>query len=111
LVFVTTNVTDEAHYAKPHRPGRYRSRMSIPGHFFNEGRYAFTIVLTEHARKSVAVAHQAVAIDVVDLGENRGGYFGAWHGVVRPLLQWRTSSLEAGYEGSNPAALEGLARP
>jgi lipopolysaccharide transport system ATP-binding protein len=92
LVFVTTNVTDQDFYAKPHLPGRYRSRVTIPGHFFNEGRYAFTVVLTERARKSVAVAHQAVAIDVVDLGENRGGYFGAWHGVVRPLLQWRTAS-------------------
>lgn len=107
LVFVTTNVTDEEHYAKPHRPGRYRSRVMIPGHFFNEGRYAFTVLLTERARKGLAVAHQAVAIDVVDLGESRGGYFGTWHGVVRPLLQWRTTTVEPAHGVTAASAAPG----
>jgi lipopolysaccharide transport system ATP-binding protein len=93
--FVTTNVTDEEFYAKPHAPGRYRSRGIVPANYLNEGRYVLRVQLTERARRSLAVAEDAVAVDVVDLGENRGGYFGAWPGVVRPLLPWRTERFSS----------------
>jgi lipopolysaccharide transport system ATP-binding protein len=88
--FVTTNVTDAQFYARPHPTGWYRSRGTIPANYLNEGRYTVRVQLTERARRSLAVVEDAVSIDVVDLGDQRGGYFGAWPGVVRPLLSWNT---------------------
>ena len=93
-VFNATNANDATWYAKPHPVGRYRSQCTIPAHFFNEGRYFATIILAERARHVLAHAQQAIAIDMIDFGEDRGGYFGYWGGVVRPKLDWRTEREE-----------------
>jgi lipopolysaccharide transport system ATP-binding protein len=94
-VFASISATDQAWFSKPHPLGRYRSRCTIPANFFNEGRYLVTIRLMERARHVIGLAEQVVAVDFIDLGEHRGGYFGRWNGAVRPLLPWRTETANS----------------
>lgn len=91
-VFASTNLTDTRWYAAPHPVGYYTSVCRIPPNFFNAGRYAVTVLLVERGRHVVAQADRAVSIDMVDLGEQRGGYFGTWGGVIRPLLEWSSTA-------------------
>jgi lipopolysaccharide transport system ATP-binding protein len=90
-VFASTNLTDKKWYAAPHPVGIYKAVCKIPPNFFNAGRYAVTLLLVERGRHVVAQADRAVSVEMVDLGEQRGGYFGRWGGVIRPLLEWSST--------------------
>ena len=91
--FTTTSVTDDRWYGAPHPAGVYRSRCVVPKNLFNSGRYSFSVSLVERQSEPLDVARRAVSIDMVDYGDFRGGYFGHWSGVVRPLLDWKTDNV------------------
>ena len=74
--------------------GRHRLTCTIPAHLLNEGRYSVTIHLGPSINQTFAFAEDCVAFDVHDTGEQRGLYAGAWPGVVRPKLEWRTTANE-----------------
>jgi lipopolysaccharide transport system ATP-binding protein len=92
-VFTSVSLTDARWFGKPHPVGKFRSQVTLPANFFNNGRYSFSVSLMERQSQVVDSARRAVAIDLVDYGDNRGGYFGNWGGVVRPLLDWNTECI------------------
>ena len=71
-------------------PDSFSAPNNLPANFFNASRYFASVLLVERENHMVALANRAVAVDMVDLGDHRGGYFGHWGGVVRPLLDWET---------------------
>lgn len=85
--------TSDSWYGKPHPPGRYRSRCRIPANLLNAGRYFVTLFLVENAVNVVASLNRFAALELIDDGQDRGGFLGAWQGVVRPKLNWNTEPL------------------
>jgi lipopolysaccharide transport system ATP-binding protein len=92
-VLAAPSTSDSAWYLKPHPSGRYRSRCTIPARLLNEGRYFVSLFLVENAVNVVAALNRFVALELIDDGQERGGFMGAWHGVVRPRLAWKTESV------------------
>ncbi|HEV2802864.1 MAG TPA: ABC transporter ATP-binding protein [Pyrinomonadaceae bacterium] len=92
-VFVTHDC-DPAWRQKPRPAGRYVSTAWIPGNLFSEGTLIVGAAVSTH---DPVVVHfyerDAVAFQVIDSLEGdsaRGDYAGPMHGVIRPLLDWRT---------------------
>ena len=81
---------------RPRQTGRYISRALIPGNFLAEGSIFVSSLINSfspnivHIHERHAVAFQV--IDALDGDSARGDFGGTMKGVVRPLLQWETSS-------------------
>ena len=89
-VFSSASISDSRWHQKPHPLGTYRSRCRIPGGLLNDGAHSVSVIFVENGVKPIAQFDRALRIELVDLGQNRGGYFGYWGGVVRPDLNWET---------------------
>jgi lipopolysaccharide transport system ATP-binding protein len=95
--FVTAD-NDPEWRRRPKPPGRYVSRVRIPGNFLSEGTLVIDAAIstmdpvTVHVHEREAVAFQV--IDSIDGDSARGQYGGAIPGVVRPHLDWRTLAEE-----------------
>ena len=89
-VLASPSITDAKWYQRPHPAGLYRSRCAIPGKLLNQGSYKISALLVENGRHIAAQLDRVVSVELVDLGQSRGGYFGYWGGVVRPELNWTT---------------------
>ena len=80
---------------RPRPAGRWVSTVSIPGNFLAEGRFFVTASLaTMHPWVMQFCERDAVSFQVIDSMDGdsaRGDYGGTFEGVVRPLLQWRTT--------------------
>lgn len=85
---------------RPRLPGRYVVRTQIPGNFLAEGIFYISPALRslnpEIRRFRVGDAVAFHVVDSMDGDTARGDYSGGVSGVVRPLLQWKTTyqSLE-----------------
>jgi lipopolysaccharide transport system ATP-binding protein len=96
-VFVTAD-TDPMWRRKPKPAGHYVSRVTIPGNFLSEGHLVIDAALSTldpvmvHAHEREAVAFQV--IDSLEGDSLRGDYGGAFPGVVRPHLCWKTVTEE-----------------
>jgi lipopolysaccharide transport system ATP-binding protein len=84
----------DAIWRRPAEKGRHDVTAWIPGDLLNEGTLMVSVLLASLASgKSVkhAVASDAVAFSVVDLGKGgtaKGDLVGRWGGAVCPLLRW-----------------------
>jgi lipopolysaccharide transport system ATP-binding protein len=94
-ILASPSTTDTEWYQRPHPAGCFRSRCLIPGGFLNTGRFGVTVILVENGCNIIAQLDKVVHMDMVDLGVNRGGYWGYWGGVIRPLLNWTTEYSES----------------
>lgn len=94
-VLASPSHTDSTWYQQPHPVGRFRSECVLPPHLLNEGRYDLTLLLVENGREVVAQVERIVSLEMVDLGESRGGFYDFWGGVVRPRLNWQTSQINS----------------
>lgn len=79
---------------RPRPKGTYTTRAKIPGNFLAEGmHYVNFHVLSLNPNKLLASEEGAIVFNVVDSQDGdsaRGDYTGAFPGLVRPLLQWKT---------------------
>jgi lipopolysaccharide transport system ATP-binding protein len=86
--------TDREWRGKPRPPGRYVTTAWVPGNLFTEGAVIVNVeMLTTHPMTHHFKEKQAVAFQVVDSMDGdsaRGDWGGAWSGIVRPMLDWRT---------------------
>ncbi len=101
LRIFTTIDNDPAWRKRPRSPGRYTSRVWIPGNFLSEGiLFVGPGIYTlnpniKHFRINDAVAFQV--IDNMDGSSARVDFVGNMGGVIRPLLKWETKcKREAG---------------
>jgi len=80
--------------------GRYISRGWIPGNLLSEGTlFVSPALLTLEPDVPQFIARDAISFHVVDTGPGsaesaRGNYARNLKGVIRPLLQWETSTVE-----------------
>ena len=90
------NAAPEEWFGRPHPSGLFRSRLTIPANFLNDGLYYITVYILTLGPLIVEVdAPQVLSFNVFDTGVMRtpGGGTGRWLGAVRPRLPWRTEFL------------------
>ncbi|MFH0986188.1 MAG: ABC transporter ATP-binding protein [Candidatus Omnitrophota bacterium] len=98
LVFGTTPFAEKKWYGKPLPRGLFRSVCRIPGDLLNNGTYRVDIYFTKNTNFVTYHKEGLLSFDVADSDELRHGYYGEIHGVIRPLLDWRTEFID------NPSA-------
>lgn len=101
-VFATFD-SDQEWQSKPRPAGRFVSRTQIPGNFLSEGSLMIAAAITTmeplivHFHETDAVTF--LVVDSLEGNSARGAYAGHMPGVVRPLLQWNTTTISS--EGSD----------
>ena len=78
----------------PLKKGKYKSKCIIPKNLLNKGRYLFTIILVGNNFELITQLDKIVALDLDEMGTERGEYFGYWGGIVRPYLNWENVFIE-----------------
>jgi lipopolysaccharide transport system ATP-binding protein len=91
------NLVSDGWFGQPHEPGLYRAICTLPANFLNEGLYYISVYFVTLGPLAVeAEAPQLLSFSVFDTGVMREpGGGGAWHGMVRVRLPWRTEMLAA----------------
>lgn len=95
-VLMSSSISPSASTTVPTQPqpaGEYRTVCTVPEHLLNEGRYSITVHVGRGINQPHAIAEDCVTFDVHDTGNQRGLYSGAWPGVVRPRLTWRSEKI------------------
>lgn len=93
FVFASISHLDRQYYKMPHKKGCYQIAFNSPANFYNNKTYRVLYVMTDKAHQVIADSQKDVSFEIFDNGNMRGGYFGNWDGVVRPLLSWETKKV------------------
>lgn len=92
-ILVSHDWSERSRYEQ-RRPGRYVSRVTLPGNFLSEGAVFVTVAAATHTPHEIHfTVRDAVTFNVVDSPEGdgtRGDLAGVVPGVVRPRLVWNT---------------------
>ncbi len=75
-------------------PGIYKTTCTLPGNFLNEGLYSVNVLLLTDAVHLEVTMNEVISFTVYETGLMRKEFSGAWGGVVRPRLGWRTECLQ-----------------
>jgi lipopolysaccharide transport system ATP-binding protein len=96
-LFITSDA-QHSENVRPRAPGRYRSRVEIPGNFLAEGMCSLDVAISTMDPVIVHVWERGLlTFHVTDAGEGgtvRGNYAGEFPGAVRPMLPWKTERLD-----------------
>ncbi len=76
-----------------YKKGLHKSTCYIPKNLLNTGRYYLTVLLVGENFQIITQVNKVIAFDVSEIGLNRGQYFGAWRGAVRPILNWKNEEV------------------
>ncbi|MDY0038798.1 MAG: polysaccharide ABC transporter ATP-binding protein [Desulforhabdus sp.] len=80
--------------SRPMQAGLIRSVCYFPGNLLNSGHHRIVLLAVKDA-SSVILRHESrVSLDILDLREREGGWFGREPGVVQPVLKWTTEFLD-----------------
>jgi lipopolysaccharide transport system ATP-binding protein len=91
------------------RAGLYRSSFEIPGDLLNDGVHRVELNIRRNERQLVYRLDDVLVFDVLDVAEDRMGFFGKQVGAVRPPLAWQTALVEEQLEPDTPPQLAGSA--
>lgn len=91
----SANLVRDEWFGEPAPEGTYRSTCVLPANFLNDGRYTIHVAVRTDVTHIEAYAGDVVTFTVYDTGEMRREFGGAWLGVVRPKLAWRTDEVSA----------------
>ena len=72
--------------------GLIRSRCLIPGDLLNDGGHRLAVHVVKNGQTLLRDDH-ALSFDVHDAADQRGGWYGKWHGVVRPAFAWEAEVI------------------
>jgi lipopolysaccharide transport system ATP-binding protein len=96
-VFGSINNQEESFYGKPMSIGTYLSRCKVPANFFNNGSFDLFVNLFSENYTDAKLAENVLRLDINDGFLVRGDYTAGYAGVVRPLLNWNTYSVNSEY--------------
>ena len=109
LLFNAGPVEESPWYGQPFPAGIYRDVCHIPGDLLNNGIHRVDVLLIQDQTRVVYRHGELLVFEVRDSLERRGGWFGTWTGVTRPLLPWSTERLDAPrVSGREPEVGRGL---
>ena len=84
---------EDPHREKPLKPGVYRSTLTLPANFLNEGEYRILAAVQRQGTHFEAVTREDLVFRTTDSGRMRSEHKGSWDGSLRPLLPWKTEML------------------
>jgi lipopolysaccharide transport system ATP-binding protein len=96
MAFNTLPPVGSAWRGKPFPVGRFRDVCHIPADLLNDGRYRIELLVVQDETTVVYRDDDILTFEVRDSADLRGGWYGRWPGVVRPLLAWDTQLVESG---------------
>jgi lipopolysaccharide transport system ATP-binding protein len=77
-------------------PGTYKSSVTFPPHFFNNGFFTLGVAISTLDPVIVHVAdYNAISFEVLDVLSSitRNGYVGKMDGYLRPILNWENQKI------------------
>ena len=80
---------------KPLKPGVFKSICTVPANFLNSVSYSVSVLLIGENFELIVQLDSVIRFEMLELGYNRGAYFGTWNGLVRPYLNWKTEFITA----------------
>ncbi len=78
---------------KKYKKGSYKSICCIPKNLLNTGTYFITIILVGEGMNIIKQLDKVVSFEAKESGIERNDYFGAWNGLVRPILKWNHEEI------------------
>jgi lipopolysaccharide transport system ATP-binding protein len=78
----------------PLSAGIYRSSCMIPGNLLNNAEYSITLIFRNQNEVVLELA-RVLQFEVLDSEDGRHGWFGKWHGILRPRFPWKTEAVLA----------------
>ncbi len=78
---------------RPMPAGKLRSICSVPGDLLNSGSHRFVVFAVKDISSIIYSYESRVAINIHDMRERQGSWFGRAPGVVQPVLKWTTEYL------------------
>ena len=73
--------------SKPMAPGRYSSRLTIPGMFMNDDIYSINLIFVKDTSAHMLYLEDLLTFEVVE-NAREGNWFGKWPGAVRPNFEF-----------------------
>jgi lipopolysaccharide transport system ATP-binding protein len=92
-VFSSLSNRETAWYGRPMPKGRYRTRCAVPGDLLNAGWFTVDVNVFGKDFTDQRLLRDVLRLELQDSGNLRGDYYGAYLGVVRPALAWRTERI------------------
>ncbi len=89
IIAFTTGCRDN----HPIQAGLFRSVCHIPGDLLNSGLHRFVVLVVKDTSLLIYSHQSRVPINILDLRERVGTWFGKEPGVVQPLLKWTKEYL------------------
>jgi lipopolysaccharide transport system ATP-binding protein len=74
--------------------GWHKSTAVLPGDILNTERYVFSVMFGRNQREVLFRMEDILIFDIEDGIENRGNNFGKFPGVIHPICEWQTQSLQ-----------------
>ncbi|HEY0972521.1 MAG TPA: polysaccharide ABC transporter ATP-binding protein [Gemmatimonadales bacterium] len=96
MVFNALPVTEREWQGRPFPVGLYRDVCHVPGDLLNDGGYRIELLVVHDDSEIVLRLDDVLSFEVSDSPDLRGGWYGRWPGVVRPMFPWTTELLVAG---------------
>lgn len=73
--------------------GLFRSVCHFPGDLLNSGLHRFVVLVVKNTSNVIYQHASRVPINILDLNERNGTWYGREPGVVQPKLEWTTECL------------------
>ena len=94
LLFTSWSCIEPAWRLRPLAKGLYRCQCHVPGNLFNSGCHSVTVMVVEDGARVIYQRDAVVGFEVLDIQEREGGYMNREPGLLQPILEWRTQSVQ-----------------
>lgn len=92
-IFNTFPISESRWHGRQFPAGLFRSSCYIPAGLLNDGLHRVWLLVVKNQSEVIFSLENAIAFNVLDSVERRGGWYGKWTGAVRPNLKWDTEYL------------------
>ncbi len=93
FLFVTGTGVEKNWHGKKFVNGLYTSKVLIPAHMLNSGKYRVEIQMGHAQREELAKFNDLITFEIIESSEGRGANFNKAPGFFRPMLNWETNLL------------------
>ena len=93
LIFESAPIHRTKWLDRPFPTGIFHYRCYVPGNLLNNGSYRAVLFVLENQDTTLFRVGDILTFEIADSMENRGGWYGAWDGAVRPILDWQTELM------------------
>jgi lipopolysaccharide transport system ATP-binding protein len=93
--FNVTSFRESNWDGRPFPVGRLRTVCHVPGDLLNDGSHRVAVMFVRDTSIPLLKVPDALQFEISDTPADRGNWYGAWPGAVRPRLKWRTEQVNS----------------